>query len=119
MEPGTPRLARLHTRTTLAMAAWAGNRSIAARVVTELVCNAVKHVGTGEVTLALVIGEDEELLIEVTDPSPEFGGYEAAVAEEGKTGLGLIRALGCDIDWDASPIGGGKSIQAQIRLMQA
>lgn len=58
---GTARLARLHAQTRLAMAAWAGDRTVALRVVTELVQNAVEHVGAGEVLLLLFLDENEDL----------------------------------------------------------
>ncbi|MGW0822538.1 ATP-binding protein [Streptomyces sp. NPDC002845] len=94
MTLGAPRLARLHTRTRLTMTAWAGDQEAATAVVAELVHNAVRHVGTGEVTLALSVAQDEDLLIEVSDSAPEFDGFDEAVAERKQTGLGLVRALG-------------------------
>lgn len=115
MTAGTPRLTRLRARSILAMSAWAGDRAFASRVVTELVSDAVTHAGTGEVRLALVISENEELLIEVSDPSPEFRDFDKAVALEKATGLGLVRALGGEVSLGPPPPGGGKTVRVRLR----
>ncbi|WP_405537521.1 hypothetical protein OG787_32340 [Streptomyces sp. NBC_00075] len=97
------------------MSAWAGDQSVAARVVTELVANTVAHVGAGRVTLVLVVAEDEELLIQVSDPSPDFPGFDEAVAKRKATGLGLVRALGGEISLGVPPPGGGKTVEVRMR----
>ncbi|MCX5327835.1 ATP-binding protein [Streptomyces sp. NBC_00140] len=115
MTTGTLRLTRLRARSILAMSAWAGDQTAASRVVTELVSNAVVHVGTGEVRLLLVISEDEDLSIEVSDPSPEFRDFDKAVVVEKETGLGLVRALGGEVSLGPPPPSGGKTVRARLR----
>ncbi|KPI02990.1 hypothetical protein OK074_5140 [Actinobacteria bacterium OK074] len=83
---------------------WAGQQADAVLVVAELVENVVDHVGPygdGEVRLALTITDEEVLLIDVTDPDPEFDGFHEAVSVQKATGLGLVRELGADISWSA------------------
>ena len=111
---GTARLARLHAQTRLAMAAWAGDRTVALRVVTELVQNAVEHVGAGEVLLVLVLDEQEDLVVEVADKGAEFTAFEHAIAAQKQTGLGLVRAFGGDVVLESPPAGFGKSLRVVL-----
>ena len=107
---GTARLARWHAQSLLTMAAWAGDRTVALRVVTELVQNAVEHVAEGEVLLVLFLDEQEDLVVEVADQEPEFTAFEQAIAAPKQTGLGLVRALGGAIALEAPPAGFRKSV---------
>ncbi|MFB8775795.1 ATP-binding protein [Streptomyces broussonetiae] len=114
MVSGTARLARLHTQNRLAMAAWAGDRTVALRVVTELVQNAVDHVGAGEVLLTLFLDEKEDLVLEVADQETEPTAFEYAIAAQKQTDLGLVHALGGDIALEPPPTGSGKSVRVVL-----
>lgn len=111
---GTARLARLHAQTRLAVAAWPGDRTVALRVVTELVQNAVEHVGAGEVLLVLFLDETEDLVLEVADQEPEFTDFQHAIAAQKQTGLSLVRALGGDVSLQTPPAGFGKSVRVVL-----
>jgi len=113
--PGAARLSRLYARMVLTMSVWAGDQSVAARVVTELVANAVAHVGAGRVTLVLVVAEDEELLIQVSGPSPDVPGFDEAVAARKARRFGLVRVPGGEISLGAPPPEGGKTVQVRMR----
>ncbi|WP_460077612.1 ATP-binding protein [Streptomyces variabilis] len=116
---GTARLARLHTQTRLAMAAWAGDPTVALRVATELVQNAVDHVGAGDVLLVLLLDETEHLIVEVADEGPEFTAFEHAIAAQKQTGLGLVRALGGNVALESPPAGFGKTVRVVLHPLAA
>lgn len=112
MEACVPRLARLHARTRLGVMAWSGNRNDAVRIVTEVVRNAVDHVGKGIVELTLSADEDDVLFIDVTDPRPGHEGLDEALTGGGnETGLGLVRHLGGEVSWFPAESGHGKTIR--------
>ncbi|WP_159058737.1 ATP-binding protein [Streptomyces caeruleatus] len=82
--------------------------------MTELVQNAVEHVGAGEVLLVLFLDETEDLVVEVADQGPEFATFERAIAAQKPTGLGLVRALGGDVSLQVPPEGFGKSVRVVL-----
>ncbi|MFK0111622.1 ATP-binding protein [Streptomyces sp. NPDC091217] len=114
MEACVPRLARLHARTRLGMMAWSGDQDAAVRVVTEVVRNAVQHVGTGTVELTMSVREDEVLIIDVADPGPGHDGLNEALAGGDGTGLWLARQLGGEVVWRPTESGSGKTIRVQM-----
>ncbi|MEU6406779.1 ATP-binding protein [Streptomyces sp. NPDC046985] len=82
-DPGAATCARAYARQALALMRWDGPIDAAAVVVGHLAANAVQHgVMPGHpgerVTLELRIEEEGRLLVDVTDPNPEFGDFEAA-----------------------------------------
>ncbi|MFJ1529735.1 ATP-binding protein [Streptomyces mirabilis] len=100
MESNSIGLARIHTRTQLALMSWRGDQDDAVVVVHVLVENVLKHVAPhceGIVELGLTVTEDEELLVDVTDPDPTFDGFSQAAAAQSVTGLGALRALDGEI----------------------
>ncbi|MEU4486599.1 ATP-binding protein [Streptomyces purpurascens] len=88
-------------------------------VIDTLMGNAVEHGGTAHtqdhVELALVIHEDESLVICVSDPNPKFEGFAAAMAMEPKSGLSLVRALGGEVTWGTPDVDCGKTVQVRMR----
>lgn len=114
MEAHVPRLARLHARTRLGMMAWSGPQEAAVRVVTEVVRNAVQHVGKGKVMLTMSVGKDEVLLLDVTDPGPGHDGLTVALAGGDGTGLWLVRKLGGEVSWSPAESGGPKTIRVRM-----
>ncbi|WP_033320974.1 ATP-binding protein [Streptomyces yerevanensis] len=105
MLPATVRLARLHTRRRLTLWNWEGDTEDAVLITSELVANAVRHARCPghELWLRLTHLSDGSLLIEVSDPVPQFPNFtEAApqeVAEEQGRGLGIVRALTTELTW--------------------
>ncbi|WP_324612775.1 ATP-binding protein [Streptomyces scabiei] len=115
MEACVPRLARLHARTRLGMMAWSGTQEAAVRVITEIVRNAVQHVGRGVVTLTMRVDEDDVLLLDVTDPRPGRDGLDEALSGSDGTGLWLVRQLGGEVAWFAAESGSGKTIRVRMQ----
>lgn len=121
------RLARIHARTWLTTWRWAGDHDEAQLIVGMLVDNAVRHTTiTGsepEVGLVLQITEDDELLVDVSDPDPKFEGFDEIVvaartrAESGVqlTGIPLVLGLGGEITWGIPDVGGGKTVRVRVK----
>ncbi|MBC9724977.1 hypothetical protein H8R17_08385 [Streptomyces sp. TRM68367] len=61
--------------------------------------------------------EDEELLIDVSDPAPKLPGFEAALSAGACTGLGMVRLLAEDITWGTPDIERGKTVR--VRMLPA
>ncbi|MFC8520329.1 ATP-binding protein [Streptomyces sp. NPDC057257] len=115
MEANVPRLARLHSRTRLGMMAWSGPRGVAVRVITEVVRNAVQHVGTGRITLTMSVDEEDVLLVDVADPGPGHDDLDECLAGGRETGLGLVRQLGGEVSWFPAEADSGKTIRVRMR----
>ncbi|MFF5313217.1 ATP-binding protein [Streptomyces massasporeus] len=119
LRPTAVRLARIHARTWLTTWRWAGDQDEALIVIDTLMANAVKHGGTAHaqdhVELALLIDEDDNLVIGVSDPNPKFEGFAAAMAIQTKSGLSLIQALGGEITWGTPDVERGKTVQVRMR----
>ncbi|MGW5637292.1 ATP-binding protein [Streptomyces sp. NPDC003832] len=115
MEACVPRLARLHARTRLGVMAWSGDRNSAVRIITEVVRNAVEHVGNGIVELTLSADENDVLCIDVTDPRPGDESLDEALAGGHGTGLWLVRHLGGEISWFPGESGHGKTIRVRMQ----
>lgn len=115
IEACVPRLARLHARTRLSMMSWSGNRNAAVRITTELVRNAVEHVGIGIVELTLSVDEADVLFIDVTDPRPGDDGLDDDLAGGDGTGLGLARRLGGEVSWFPVESGNGKTVRVRMQ----
>ncbi|MGP4049386.1 hypothetical protein [Streptomyces sp. 2A115] len=95
-DENAPGLARVHTRTRLTVAGWTGSIEMGARIASVLMDNAVKHahVSAGDIlVLRLAILATGEVLIEVTDPSPDFPNFTAAVEWEPADGSDERRSL--------------------------
>jgi anti-sigma regulatory factor (Ser/Thr protein kinase) len=113
-------LARIQARTILTVAAWPGNQHQAVGVLHTLVDNAVKHaVIPGEVNqrfgACLRITEAHELIIDVTDPVPQFPGFRQAIAGESGRGLWEIARKGAHLSWHATEDFEGKIVRAVLR----
>ncbi|WP_328863262.1 ATP-binding protein [Streptomyces sp. NBC_00306] len=121
-QPNTPQLARLHGRTRLTMARWPGNQEAAVVVAGLLTANAVVHANPGPLgdrrclSLRLTVTEDDELLIDVSDPLPQFPDFAAAVAGERGRGLWQVARLGCDLSWFLTGDGDGKVVRARMTV---
>ncbi|MFD7769841.1 ATP-binding protein [Streptomyces sp. NPDC059787] len=118
LQPTAVQLARIHARTWLVMSRWAGDQDAALLAIHELVENGVKHPTEsveGAVELGLLITEEEDLLIDVSDPDPKFADFDAAIAVEKTRGLGLVIALGGAITWGTPDPGRGKTVRVRMR----
>jgi hypothetical protein len=123
LQPATIRLAAIHARTWLAIWRWLGDQDNALRILRELVENAVKHPQgpppDAQVELVLRITEDDELLMDVSDPDPTFPRFEDAVLASASTGLGLVQQLAEDITWGTPDIARGKTVRARLLPTQS
>ncbi|WP_432043290.1 ATP-binding protein [Streptomyces cadmiisoli] len=103
-DPSAPGLARIKARTLLTVAAWPGNQHHAIDVLYQLVDNAVQHAlvpGKPDQTFGacLSITEARELLVDVTDPLPQFPDFDQAVAGDFGRGLWDIARQGAVVSW--------------------
>ena len=111
-------LARSQTRSRLTAWHWPGDVDDAALIVSELVTNAVTHAQGADrlLTLRLAVLESGELVIDVSDPVPEFPGYGepvalGAIGESGR-GLHLVLALCRHMEW--FPCDDGKTVRVFV-----
>jgi hypothetical protein len=99
--------ARTIARTGLTVIGWRGSVHAATEVLARLVQNAVDHAVTprrGEqVSVDLRITETDRLIIDVTDPSPRFPDFEAALRGERGRGLWVVQQLRAEVTWFAPP----------------
>lgn len=113
-----PQLARLHARTWLTMARWPGNQEAAVVVAGLLTANALIHATPRTdrtcIGLRLTTRQDHELLIDVSDPLPEFPDFTAAAAGERGRGLRQVARLGCDLTWFITASGDHKTVRARM-----
>ncbi|MFC3350094.1 ATP-binding protein [Streptomyces echinoruber] len=103
-DPSAAGLARIQARTLLTVLSWPGNQHFAIDVLHVLVDNAVQHALTAGRTgqtfgARLSITEAHELLVDVTDPVPEFPNFDKAVAGELGRGLWEIARQGAALSW--------------------
>ncbi|MEL3945893.1 MULTISPECIES: ATP-binding protein [Streptomyces] len=117
LTPASARLARQHSRLRLAAWQWRGDLDDAVLVVSELVANAARH---GKVTghhlwLRLALAEDDELIVDVSDPRREFPAFEGGGAASGEGGRGLVvvRQLVRELEWFPRD-GQGKTVRATL-----
>ncbi|MBT2394366.1 sensor histidine kinase [Streptomyces sp. ISL-1] len=110
-------LARIHTRTQVTLLGWDGDVDAAAEVARQLVANAYTHAPTGpgpvQIWFRLAVTENDELLIEVSDPLPEFPDFNNAVQGTRAGGMREIRRHGGQLSWFL-PECGGKTVQARM-----
>lgn len=119
IEACVPRLARLHARTRLSVMSWSGNQNNAVRITTELVQNAVDHVGAGNVEVTLSVDECDVLLIDVSDPRSGHRGLDEALVGRHGTGLWIVRQLGGEVNWGPAESGSGKTIRVRLQPGEA
>lgn len=115
------RLTRLHTRRTLTNWSWRGETEDAVLIVSELVTNAIEHgrVPGHQLALRLTLLECGGLVIDVSDPVPDFPNFADAIAHVGphhpEQGRGLLVAtrLGAEITWFPRKYC-GKTVRARL-----
>ncbi|MFG3134080.1 ATP-binding protein [Streptomyces tendae] len=116
-DPSAVKIARVCGRTRLTMLDWPGNGHAAIAVLGTLVDNAVAHGltpgRTGQsLSARLGVTEDQELVIDVTDPNPLFPNFAEAI--DGTVGGGLWSAQrhGARLSWFVPSGFGGKTVRA-------
>ncbi|MET8976171.1 ATP-binding protein [Streptomyces sp. NPDC004539] len=96
-------LARHQTLRRLTLWSWPGNTYDATLVVSELVANAIRHARRPGhelwLHLALLSDEPPTLLIEVSDPTPDFPTLHPTPTPEAGRGLQVINSLTTHLDW--------------------
>ncbi|MFE7243038.1 ATP-binding protein [Streptomyces sp. NPDC057580] len=117
-DPSALKLARINGRTLLMWLSWRGNQHAAIDVLYVLVNNALTHaLSPGETQQGpevwLRVTEAHDLIIDVTDPDPEFPNFDQAIAGELGHGLWGAQRLGAAITW--FPTDGGKTVRATMR----
>ncbi|MFD5445979.1 ATP-binding protein [Streptomyces tendae] len=119
-DPSAVKIARVCGRTRLTMLDWPGNGHAAIAVLGALVDNAVTHGltpgRTGQsLSARLGVTEDQELVIDVTDPNPLFPDFTDAV--DGTVGRGLwnARRHGARLTWFVASGFEGKTVRAIFR----
>ncbi|MEU7028870.1 ATP-binding protein [Streptomyces sp. NPDC046275] len=115
--------ANIQGRTYLTLLGWPGNQHAAVQVLYVLVHNALAHgITPGDpgqtLTARLRVTETDELLIDVTDPSPHFPDFDKALAGERGRGLWEAQRLGARIDWLPNAPH-GKTVRALLQPGQA
>lgn len=118
MVPRVVSLARLHTRRLVERVGWTGDADVVVLVVSELVTNAVRYARVpGRVlTLRLRVRECGGLLVEVSDPLPDFPHFDGDTTcadDEGGRGLPLVRLVS-GLTWRPDPDGNGKTVRASL-----
>ncbi|WP_237543168.1 MULTISPECIES: ATP-binding protein [unclassified Streptomyces] len=116
MVPRVVSLARRHTQRLVERTGWKGEVDVAVLVVSELVTNAVRYArAPGRVlTLRLRVLECGGLVVDVSDPLPDFpcfDGDTTCTDDEGGRGLPLVRLV-AELSWCPAPDGGGKTVRA-------
>ncbi|WP_220188838.1 ATP-binding protein [Streptomyces phytophilus] len=116
------RLARIHARRTLTGWGWPGGVEDTVLVVCELVTNAIRHgrVAGHQLALRLALLECGGLVIDVSDPRPDFENFADALAqgadpthhEQGR-GLMVAARLGAEITWFVRQFC-GKTVRARL-----
>jgi hypothetical protein len=113
--------ARVHTRTQLTMAHWRGDVEHAAQIAARVMDNADRHAAPPRARLGLRLAllATGELLVEVTDPLPDFPGFTKAVrwepAEgERARGLRVVQQLGARLSYVVTEDGRSKVVQALV-----
>ncbi|WP_405878956.1 ATP-binding protein [Streptomyces sp. NBC_01136] len=113
-------MVRLHAKRRLELWCWRGDHEDAVLVVSELVANAVNHarIVGHELRLRLAVTEDGALSVEVSDPVPDFPGFDHALApggmDERGRGLAVVRALAAELTWfPRRHI--GKTVRARVK----
>ncbi|MFE0420069.1 ATP-binding protein [Streptomyces tendae] len=119
-DPSAVKVARVCGRTRLTMLDWPGNGHAAIAVLGALVDNAVAHGltpgRTGQsLSARLGVTEDQEIVIDVTDPNPLFPNFTDAV--DGTVGRGLwnARRHGARLTWFVASGFEGKTVRAIFR----
>lgn len=117
MTPASARLARQHSRIRLTAWQWAGDLDDAVLVVSELVANAARHgKATGRhLWLRLALTDEDELIVDVSDPGRTFPGFEGGAVTPGEGGRGLlvVRQLTEEFGWFLRA-GHGKTVRAKL-----
>ncbi|MFD3373668.1 MULTISPECIES: ATP-binding protein [unclassified Streptomyces] len=113
------RRVRNDSRMFLTVLGWPGDVAVAAEVLSRLAENAVVHAGTAggpeaEMSVRLSITEDDMLLVDVTDPLPEFPDSQAAIAGERGRGLMYAQLLGARVTWSLSGDARAKTVRAWL-----
>ncbi|MEV6841196.1 ATP-binding protein [Streptomyces sp. NPDC051133] len=120
--PGNSRAitqARTIARYGLTVIGWEGDVHAATEVLSQLVKNAVQHGvapdnSAGEIGVSLAINEIEQLIIDVTDPSPFFPGFASALRGAQGRGLRIIQRRQAEITWFAPPSLACKTVRATM-----
>ncbi|MFE2968308.1 ATP-binding protein [Streptomyces sp. NPDC059340] len=119
LRPECLRQVRTDAYTRLTMLNWTGNQAAAVEVLARLAKNVVVHAApvtgtSAQMLVRLAVTEKDELLIDVSDPSPEFPDCAAAIRGEKGRGLWDVRRLGADVTWILSENGRGKTVRAHL-----
>ncbi|GHE14791.1 ATP-binding protein [Streptomyces alanosinicus] len=119
LNPASLRQVRTDAITRLTVLGWPGNIMSAVRVLAILTANAIVHAtpasGTdAQMTVLLAVTEDDELRIDVQDPSPKFRDSEAALNGEKGRGLLEARLLGAEVSWSLAEDGRSKTVRARM-----
>ena len=105
--------------TYLTVLGWPGNIVAAVEVLTRLARNAITHARPlgqtdAQMNVLLAVAEDDELRIDVQDPSPEFPDSKAAINGEKGQGLREAHQWGADVTWSLAEDGATKTVRARL-----
>ncbi|MET9879758.1 ATP-binding protein [Actinacidiphila glaucinigra] len=114
--------ARVHTRTQLHIGRWPGDVENAAQIAARLMDNAARHSSPpprARLGLRLAAIATGEILIEVTDPLPDFPHFTEAVTwqpTEGQRarGLWIAQHLGARLSYAVADDRRSKTVQALV-----
>ncbi|WP_406490610.1 hypothetical protein OHB06_00960 [Streptomyces sp. NBC_01604] len=119
LTPASLRRLRDAARMYLTLLGWPGDIPTAVEVLSRLAHNALVHArpndnAEAEMTVRLAVAEDNELLIDVEDPRPEFPDSKTAIAGETGNGLMYVRLLGATVTWSLSEDVRTKTVRARL-----
>ncbi|MFE9772750.1 ATP-binding protein [Streptomyces sp. NPDC005931] len=117
-DPGAVRAARAAVRSRLRGWGLESVGDIAALLVSELVTNALRH-ATGPIDVRLVRPTEPGgvLLVEVSDPLPDFP-HERVARPEDESGRGLQLVASATRRWGTRPGGVGKTVWFELAVPQ-
>ena len=113
------RRVRSDAYTYLTVLGWPGSVVAAVEVLNRLAQNAIIHArplgrADARIDVVLAVAEDDELRIDVRDPSPDFPDSEAAIRGEKGKGLREAHQWGADITWSLAEDGATKTVRARL-----
>jgi hypothetical protein len=117
LHTGSLRQLRTDAHTQLSLLGWPGNIYAAVEVLARVAHNAITHAqpldeAEAQMHVRLAVTAQDELLIDVGDPRPDFPHSASAIRGEKGRGLWDARRLGAKVSWILAQDGRSKTVRA-------